>query len=384
VILGYDASGLANPNSGSGRYTHRLLVRLADLAGGESFRIRPFYASWRQMPTVQAITGQLCLRTRRLAVPSRLQRLWWHRLGIPPLTWVAGAMDVVHANDWLNPPFPSRRTLNTVFDLAAFRYGELYPKHIRAAIMDRVRVLSRRGGWIVATSEATRQDVLEFVRLPPERVVRIYMGTDHLEESAPQGLASETGSAPWRKPYILYVGTFEPRKNVSRLIQAYARLGDDLVRNFDLLLVGPNSGRAWNQDPSGALVEIATQRLTDCVHLLGPRSGLALRELYRHATVFAFPTLYEGFGIPVPEAMRCGVPVVAASTSSLPEIVGDAGVLVDPYDVEAIADGIRRILNDPHLARELGYRGQQRIQSWTWERAAHEHYAVYRLITEAL
>jgi len=384
VILGYDASGLANPNSGSGRYTHRLLVRLAELAGTESLRIRPFYASWRQIPEVQAITGELHLRTLRLMVPSRLHRVWWHRLGIPPLTWVAGPMDVVHANDWLNPPFSGRRTLNTVFDLAALRHGELYPDDIRAAIVERVRVLSRRGGWIVATSEATRQDVLEFVHVSPERVVRIYMGTDHLEEGAPQRLAPGTGSAPWRKPYILYVGTFEPRKNLSRLIQAYARLGDDLVRNFDLLIVGPISGDAWNQDPSVALTEIATQRLTDCVHLLGARSGSALADLYRHATVFTFPTLYEGFGIPVPEAMRFGVPVVAANTSSLPEIVGDAGVLVDPYDVEAIADGIRRILNDRPLAKALGCRGQERMQSWTWERAAREHCAVYRQIAEAV
>jgi glycosyltransferase involved in cell wall biosynthesis len=384
MILGYDVSGLANVNSGSGRYTHRLLVRLAELAGTESLKIRAFYGSWRQIPEVQAITGELHLRTRRLVVPSRLHRVWWHRLGIPPLTWVAGPMDVVHANDWLNPPFFGRRTLNTVFDLAALRHSEWYPEDIRAAIVERVRVLSRRDGWIVATSEATRQDVLEFVHAPPERVVRIYLGTDHLEECAPQRLAPIVGSAPWRKPYILYVGTFEPRKNLSRLIQAYARLGDDFARDVDLLIVGRNSGGAWNQDPTAAIAEIATQHLTGRVHLLEARSDSALSEFYRHATVFTFPTLYEGFGIPVSEAMRCGVPVVAANTSSLPEIVDDAGILVDPYDVEAIADGIRRILNDRSLAETLGRRGRERMQSWTWERAAREHCAVYRQIAEAV
>jgi glycosyltransferase involved in cell wall biosynthesis len=205
------------------------------------------------------------------------------------------------------------------------------------------------------------------------------MGTDHRGEGAQ--LASGTQSTPWRKPYIL-VGTFEPRKNLPCLIQAYARLGDDLVRYFDLLIVGPNAGGGWNPDPSAALAEIATQRLTGRVHLLGARSDSALAELYRHATAFAFPTLYEGFGIPVTEAMRCGVPVVVAGTSSLPELVGDAGVLVDPYDVESIADGIRRVLHDRRLASDLGRRGQQRMKSWTWERAAREHCAMYRRVAD--
>lgn len=382
--LGYDASGLANPDSGVGRYAHCLLARLAKLGEAESLTIRPFYTSWRQSQQVQAITTELNLRVRRVMVPSRLHRVWWHRLGVPPLTWVTGPMDVVHASDWLNPPFSSQRTLNTVFDLAALRHRELYPDNIREAIVERVRVLSRRGGWIVATSEATRQDVLEFVQVPPERVVRIYMGTDHLEESVSRLVATRAGSTPWTKPYILYVGTFEPRKNLARLIQAYARLGDDLVRNCDLLIVGPNSGDAWNQDASSVVAEIEAQRLTGRVHLLGARSGSALAELYRHAAVFAFPSLYEGFGIPVPEAMRCGVPVVAGGISSMPEIVGDAGVLVDPYDVEAIADGIRRILNDSSWATALGRHGRERMQSWTWERAALEHCAVYRRIAEGV
>ena len=175
-------------------------------------------------------------------------------------------------------------------------------------------------------------------------------------------------------PYVLYLGALTQRKNVIRIIRAF-----DIVRHkvagLKLVLAGP---RSWKKSPvESAIAELG---LADHIHLTGPLPDEELPALYNGAALFAFPSLYEGFGLPVLEAMACGTPVVTSNTSSLPEVAGDAALLVDPYDVDQIAGAMWRILSQPELAAALRQKGLARAARFTWERTARETVAVYERV----
>jgi len=176
------------------------------------------------------------------------------------------------------------------------------------------------------------------------------------------------------RPYILYVGSLEKRKNLPRLLEAYAYLRETLP-GWKLVIVG---GRKWKSDP----IYKAVQRLGLEPHVIftGFVAEEDLPALYNGADLFVFPSLYEGFGLPVLEAMACGTPVVTSNTSSLPEVAGEAALLVAPTDVKAIAAAMQRVLSEPDLAAELRRRGLERASQFSWERTARETLAVYERV----
>jgi glycosyltransferase involved in cell wall biosynthesis len=176
-------------------------------------------------------------------------------------------------------------------------------------------------------------------------------------------------------PYILYVGSIEPRKNLPRLLVAYAHLRRRGSTRWRLVVAGP---RKWKSGP--VYDAVARLELAEHVHFAGFVPEADLPALYNGADLFAFPSLYEGFGLPVLEAMACGTPVVTANTSSLPEVAGAAALLVDPSDVEEIAGALRRVLEDPALARDLRERGLARAAQFSWERTARATVAVYEKV----
>jgi glycosyltransferase involved in cell wall biosynthesis len=190
----------------------------------------------------------------------------------------------------------------------------------------------------------------------------------------PDAVAPALGRYGVEPPYILYVGSLEKRKNLPRLLQAYARLRQDLP-GWKLVIVG---ARKWKSAP--IFDTLSRLGLEPYVHFTGFVEEDDLPALYNGADLFCFPSLYEGFGLPVLEAMACGTPVVTSSTSSLPEVAGEAALLVDPYDVEAIAAAMRRVLSDPELAQDLRARGLARAAQFTWERTARETIAVYERV----
>lgn len=177
-----------------------------------------------------------------------------------------------------------------------------------------------------------------------------------------------------RRPYILYLGSSEPRKNLRRLVEAFAQL-NAWAQEWTLVIAGSQS---WQTAPLMATIQHL--KLEQRLQFPGAIADRDLPALYRGADLFVFPSLFEGFGLPVLEAMACATPVVTSTVSSLPEIVGDAGILVDPYDTSAIAAGMRRLLEDRGLAFELAARGVARARRFTWERTARETAAVYEEI----
>jgi glycosyltransferase involved in cell wall biosynthesis len=292
------------------------------------------------------------------------------------LELAALSVHVVHSPDFIPPLRFGRRWARviTIHDLAFLRFPELltpesrrYYAHIFQAVAEAER--------IIAVSEATRRDLLELIRpslapkivVVPEGVHPRFKPIDR--EHARQYVAQRFGID---RPFFLFVGTQEPRKNLPRLVRAFAlfdgQTGHDQV---DLVLAG---GRGWLADD----LDDAVRSLGEAVHRLGRVADEDLVELYNAAIALVFVSLYEGFGLPVLEAMACGRPVVLADRGALPELAGDSGILVDPLDELAIAESLDRIWQDEELRAELGARARRRAASYDWATAARETAEVYK------
>lgn len=205
---------------------------------------------------------------------------------------------------------------------------------------------------------------------------RIYSGstTRHFQPLEEVNITKVLKKYKINQPYILYVGSFDARKNLLGLLNAFSKLRQHLPA-WKLVIVG---ARKWKSTPVFEVVQ--RLQLEEYVHFTGFVEEADLPALYNGADLFVFPSLYEGFGLPVLEAMACGIPVVTSNTSSLPEVAGDAALLVDPMDVEAIAAAMQQVLSDPGLAAELRRRGLEQASKFSWERTARETLAVYEKV----
>jgi glycosyltransferase involved in cell wall biosynthesis len=228
---------------------------------------------------------------------------------------------------------------------------------------------------VISVSESTRRDLSVRFGIPGSRIRVVPHAADDRVAPAPvEAVAALRVRHGLAAPYLLYVGSNKPHKNLVRLVSAFATIAPS---RSDLVLV---IAGVWDSRYPEARTEAAARGLGERVRFLGPVSDDDLPPLLTGALGFAFPSLYEGFGRPVLEAMSCGTPVLASATSSLPEVVGDAGLLVDPTQVEAIAQGLARLCDDADLRSDLARRGRVRALGFTWEHAARAHLEVDRAV----
>jgi glycosyltransferase involved in cell wall biosynthesis len=297
-----------------------------------------------------------------------LTRLW-HRLRVPlPVEVFAGRTDLYFATDFALPPtLPRTRTAIFIHDLTYVRVPNAAVPELVGYLNAVVPRALKHANVVIVNSEATKADIIDIYGTPAERISTIQFGVHpHFTPSNKPLKALRAKYGLPQQPYILAVGTVQPRKNYTRLIEALAVLraeGTDAT----LVIAG---GKGWMETP---IFETVTRlNLEPYVNFLGYVDDSDLPALYTHAAAFAMPSLYEGFGLPVLEAMACGTPVVTSTISSLPEAAGDAALLVDPTDVEAIADALRRILMDTTLAQELRAKGLAHVMPFTWGRTAKQ------------
>jgi glycosyltransferase involved in cell wall biosynthesis len=290
-----------------------------------------------------------------------------------PLRAATGAVALFHATNYVTPRAAGVPLVVTVHDLTLLRHPELGTPALRRLVGRTARSV-REATRVIADSEATRRDVVELLGAPPDRVRVVPLGCDPRFRpgdmaAARRAVAAELGIDA---PFVLHVGTIEPRKNLPALLSAFARARRTRGLRQLLVLAG---APGWGVEPVRA--RIAAEGLADVVRLTGPVSDAQLLQLYRAADLFAFPSLYEGFGLPVVEALACGTPVVTANAAALPEVAGDAALLVDPRDEGALADALDRGVNDPELRARLRTAGPARAAQFTWERCAAATLAVY-------
>jgi glycosyltransferase involved in cell wall biosynthesis len=381
VQVALDGQPLLAPLAGVGHYARQLIRALARVAPSDHFVVvapRPLRAlTRRQVPLVEFPEPNVeCLvRGWWATMRTRVERRLWRNPELSLATDPPG--DVFHATNHVFP-FRVRRvpTVLTVHDLTIPLFPEWHPARRLALMGPALAPSADRANRIVTPSHHTRNDLLKLLPVEPERVVVIPEGIDPI--FAPQGEAEVAARlAPLDlRPgsYLLFLGTIEPRKNLTRLLQAVESAGSDVGV---LVLAG---GHGWNNAP----IRDAIARLARAgrVRALGYVPDDLRPPLLAGARAFVYPSLYEGFGLPPLEAMACGAPVVTSNVSSLPEVVGDAGLYVDPTDVPALAEALIRIWGDDALRADLRARGLARAAEFSWDRTARLTLDVYRAVLE--
>lgn len=282
-------------------------------------------------------------------------------------------LDLLHAPDFVPPAFGAGRMVITVHDLNFVHFPQFLTADSLRYYAGQIRWAIRRADQILADSHQTREDLLSLLDAPADKVTTVHLAADeHFRPLSQPGPA--LGRYGLHPGYLLFVGTLEPRKNIPALLRAYHSLVDRRITDQPLVLVGR---AGWLADEIFATLKAL--RLGDHVRILEDvYDSETLVQLYNGATALAIPSFYEGFGLPALEAMACGVPVVAAARGSLPEIVGDAGLLIDPEQSDDLAAALERILTDETLRQDLAHRGIVRATHFGWAETARQTLMVYR------
>jgi glycosyltransferase involved in cell wall biosynthesis len=368
-----DVSAAAQARGGIGRYSARLAESLLELPGVE---LSLLYNAPRA-PRLDAALARLPAHRLRLGTkPWRAGIAAATLLGLALDRWVAGA-DVFHATDHLLPPLRRVPTVFTVHDLAFLTHPATHLPSNRAFLRLMMPRFVRAATVVIADSEATRRDLLRYYRVAPHKVRAVPLGVEPAfrpaDAQAARALVAERYALA--VPYLLFVGTLEPRKNLRGLLDAFRQLISRHTGEGDVPALAIAGARGWwYRDLYRAARELG---LGERVRFLGRVSDADLPALYSAAAAFVYPSLYEGFGLPPLEALACGTPVVCSDRSSLPEVVGDAGLLVDPTRPGALAAALERILHDAALRQELRGRGLERAARYTWARTAAATAQVY-------
>ncbi|MDA8102482.1 MAG: glycosyltransferase family 1 protein [Nitrospiraceae bacterium] len=367
--VGYEATALLGQRTGVGEFCYNALVALAALPEVD---LRPFAVSWRRRNRLATSVSGL-VPIRQLPMPARPLQASWSRFDFPWVELFTGPLDVVHGTNFVVPPSLRARRVVTVHDLTPL----LYPNVADPSTLVFPRLIARaiRGGAFVHTPSAfVAAQVVEHFSADPERVVAVPHGLPDVpeiggnaEDGADAGIAARLAGAP----YVLGLGTIEPRKGFATLVDAFADLGD---RHPDLRLVIAGQP-GWGSEEVLSRVEANPHRSR--ILLPGYVSSSERFKLLARASVFAYPSIYEGFGLPPIEAMALGTPVVASLAGSLPEVLGDGAELVPAGDASALAAALARVLEDSALREALVARATVRISGYSWVKTAKGLAALY-------
>jgi glycosyltransferase involved in cell wall biosynthesis len=374
--IGIDYTAAYEQGAGIGRYVRELVSRLAQQDSQTEYRLFVSGATQHDLPPAPG--ANFTWKPTRIT-PRWMARLH-HRLHFPlPVEFIVGRVDLYHATDFVLPFVrPKTPTILTIHDLTFVRVPDAASPPLKRYLDAVVPKSVERATHVLAVSEATKIDLIELYGTPPEKITVMYHGVDARFRPMKTGLEAVRAKYQFsERPYLFSIGTVQPRKNYGRLVEALAILRE---RGYDLDLVIAG-GRGWLENP--LYDTICNTKLSDHVHLIGYADDEDLPVLISHASCVAYPSLYEGFGLPVLEGMACGTPVVTASTSSLPEVAGDAALMVDPYDVEAITHALQRVLDDSDLRTQMVERGHQQAARFTWEQSAQELRQIYDQIMAA-
>jgi glycosyltransferase involved in cell wall biosynthesis len=362
---------------GVSRYTANLVRALAKR---KDVSLSLYGCTMRQKPIlerfVKSVLHENPLAQRRVSanfqsLPPKLQELMWYGIGRNRVRAIFPQLDVFHSWDWIQPPDKDLPLVSTIHDLAILKFPETAHPKILDMHQRSWKILKERNAQIIAVSRATRRDVIELLDFPAERVHVVYEALPMETVRVNEAMTEEQYEAiklslGLNKPFLLFVGTREPRKNLVRLIEAWQGMEQDI----ELLIAGE---AGWDRSE-----DAATKKSKKQPRFLGKITNEELAVLYGEAEVFCYPSLYEGFGLPILEAFYHGTPVVTSNVSSLPEVAGNAAELVDPNSVESIRKGIELILKESTENQQKRLQRMIiRLQMFSWDKVAEETLKVY-------
>lgn len=372
--IGLDGRGLLGWQGlgGVGQYAYQLIRHLPQVDSRNEYRLVFNFVRSKHLETVRDVSASQAT-ARICRIPSQ----WVTPLldaGMMPLEALAGRVDVFHS-----PFFKAARPLVaklvvTVHDLMHVRHPEFLPPDWVRTLEGDMRRTLRWADLIIAVSEFTKREIVEVFGFPEARIRVIHHGVDAAFAPMADPHEVERVRRKYGIPgrYVLSVGTLEPKKNHLRLVQAFVAAVGGSLADYALVLAG---GRRWSWPDLDRYLEGIPE--APRVILPGFVPAPDLPALYSGATCFVLPSLFEGFGMPVLEAMACGTPVIASTAGALPEVVGGAGILVDPLDAEGLTEALRSVLSQDELQATLRSRGLDRVKPFSWERAARQTVAAY-------
>ena len=365
--IGLDGYPLTEPRTGVGHYTFELARALARAHPADQFELispKPFndYVFAREpIANLSFIKGK----------SSAIRGHWWS-VGLPLYAKRAG-LDLFHGTNFELPLWNRRRTVLTIHDLSALKYPELHRPRLARRARVRLPLAAKLARAIITPTEAVKREVCLRFRLKAEKVTAIHEAPRKVFQPLPLHQTLEIREhLGIENDFLLFVGTLEPRKNLLTLLKAFEQILRHTSWRPQLVVAG---GEGWLMDETFSFLQ--ESGISEHLRLAGYLDDKELRALYSSCKAFIYPSLYEGFGLPPLEAMKCGAPVIVGNRTSLPEVVGDAALTVDPYDVGAIANAIKRVIDDPLLRQELSSKGQKRAGEFDWRETARRTLAVY-------
>ena len=360
--------------AGINGYIYQLLRHLPEVGGDETPLLQ--YRAYLHDARFEAPPG-LSVSRSRWDTGGPWQRIAWEQTRLAALS---RGLDLLHGLAFATPLACACPTVVTVHDLSFLRFPNAFRRFNRSYLSFITRISTRRAARVIAVSESTRQDVIRFFGVPGERVVVVPNGVaETFQPADPAAVADFRRNKGLPEHFILFLGTLEPRKNIVRLLEAYALwLHGRPASAKDVPTLVIAGAKGWFYETIFARVN----ELGLAEHVIFP-GFVPTEELpwwYRAAELFVYPSLFEGFGLPVLEAMACGTPTITSNASSLPEVAGDAALLIDPEDTEGLAGAMAHVLAEPEVAAKMRAAGLRQAARFSWARTAAQTAAVYRTV----
>lgn len=382
--IGIDITPAINQTAGIGRYTRQLVTNLLEIDNRNQYLLYSLFGNLKERtsrrghpfseevsPYQKARNYQLKLYNYR---PQLLKSyfLFLKSIGKSP-DFLTKEADIIHSTDFVLPASEKRPSVLTIHDVIFLKYPQFYTWRNRNYMKSVANFSIKRANAVITYSNATKNDLIDRLGVNEDKIIVIPLAVDERFMQAKDDQIEEI-RRKYKIPqtYILTLSTLEPRKNIRRLFEAFAKLKKDKSIEHKLVIAGQ---KGWgNKDFFSKLVELG---INDDVIITGFIEEEDLPAIYSGASIFVYPSLYEGFGLPPLEAMACGTPVICSNTSSLPEVVGDAAWQVDPTDTEDIAKAMAKIIEDKSLALDLRTKGLKQAKKFDWKTTAEKTLQVY-------
>ena len=353
--------------AGVGRYTKSLVEHLGPLSGSDTLNL--FYFDFKQ----RGIPFHVPNATLRATTwcPGRMAQKAWKTIGWPPFDWFAGTADLYHFPNFIIPPLSQGRTVVTIHDVSFMRFPDAAEPKNLLYLNGQIRRTVDRADLILTDSQFSADEITELLNVPSDRVKAVHLGlTTNMNAPDATTIDAMRKHLKLDRPYLLFVGTLEPRKNIPFLVECFEQM---TAFDGDLVIAGM---RGWKVDPILTRMDASPRR--ERIRYLEYVEEEWLPPLYAGAELFIFPSLYEGFGFPPLEAMRCGIPVLSSRAGSLPEVLGDAAAYVNSYDAQEWAHATEALLQDVDRRKALSAAGEQQAATYRWEETARQTWELYR------
>lgn len=381
--IGIDVSRYFDRSGGVGIYAANLLKYLLKIDKNNKYNAYSFFyncfpSNWKHKKIIDEFRKYGKVNFSQINLPTSILKRKWNNSSIEKKEKLLGGVDIIHSTAYMIPELFNARLVVTIHDLSFLIFPEYHTKENYELVLSNLIYLNSRPDMVICDSRQTKKDVIKYFHVPEEKLRVVYLG---VSDSFREEIDSDFRKKILEKygltgKYLLCVASVEPRKNFLRIINAFSEfIKQEEYKEYSLVCVG---GRGWKNIEIYSLVK--QKNLEGKIKFLRSIEECELAPIYNQAEIFLYPSLYEGFGLPVLEAMACAVPVITSNVSSLPEVASDAAILVNPYSEKQIYEAILHLADDENKRKQLINMGLENIKKFSWENTAKQTLNIYQQI----